>query len=101
MVIRPFQVLLSRLAGAPARREAVGAVCVLIAAAALAPLALQQKIDNRLEQWVKPNSKEAAQYQKFRDRFGSDEIIVVEYKGRPLFDEESLQEQVDVLARLE
>lgn len=101
MAIRPFPVFLSKLAGSRARRDAVGAVCVLVAAMALAPLTLQQDIDNRIEQWLKPNSEEAARYEQFRERFGSDEIIVVEYKGRPLFDAESLRVQVDVLTLLE
>lgn len=84
-----------------ARREAIGAVCVFLLAAALAPFIVQYEVDNRIEQWMSPNSDEAQRYQNFRDRFGSDEIVVIAYTGRALFDVDSLEIQVTVLENLE
>lgn len=101
MTIWPVRAFLSKLIRSRTWRDSAGAVCVLIAAAILAPLMFQHDVDNRIEQWVEPNSEESNRYQQFRDRFGSDEIVIVEYKGKPLFDTESLDVQVDVLIRLE
>lgn len=78
-----------------------GAIVVVIAAAVLAPLAIRHEVDNRIEQWVNPNSEEAERYQEFLERFGSDEFVIVAYKGKPFFEYESLRLQVDVLERLE
>lgn len=81
--------------------DAIGALLVVITACALAPFTFHHRVDNRIEEWVGHDAKGAATYERFRQQFGSDEIIVVSYEGRPLFDSESLRVQVDVLTRLE
>lgn len=101
MIFSTIRESLSDRIGATGRVEAIGAVCVLVIVAALAPLLLEQDVDNRIEQWTGHDSEEAARYQRFRDYFGSDEIVIVQYKGRPLFSDESLRVQLEVLTRLE
>lgn len=82
------------------RGETAGALLVVVAACALAPLALQHRVDNRIEEWVGQDAKEDARYERFRHQFGSDEIVIVSYEGKPLFESEALRVQVDVLERL-
>lgn len=79
----------------------ISTACVLAAAGALAPGILHQHVDNRIEQWVRPDSAEAARYERFKTFFGSDEFIIIAYSGLPLFTAESLGLQVKVLERLE
>ena len=81
--------------------DTVGAVLVVIAACVLAPFMFHHRVDNRIEEWVGHNTKEDARYERFREQFGSDEIVIVSYEGRPLFDSKSLRVQVDVLETLE
>lgn len=81
--------------------DTVGAILIVIAACALTPLAFQHRVDNRIEQWVGRDPIEGARYERFREQFGSDEIVIVSYEGRPLFDSASLRVQVDVLEALE
>ena len=59
------------------------------------------RVDNRLERWVDTDPAEARRYHEFRDRFGSDEFVVVALSGVPLFDAESLDAMVAAQERLE
>jgi predicted RND superfamily exporter protein len=58
-------------------------------------------VDNRLERWVDADAADARRYGEFRDRFGSDEFVVVELSGRPLFEADTLDALVDAHERLE
>jgi predicted RND superfamily exporter protein len=82
-------------------RDTVGAVLIVVAACALAPFAFHHRVDNRIEEWVGHDTKEDARYERFREQFGSDEIVVISYEGLPLFESKALQVQVDVLETLE
>lgn len=81
--------------------DTVGAVLLVIIACALAPFAFHHRVDNRIEEWVGNDAREAALYKRFREQFGSDEFVVISYEGGPLFESKSLRVQVDVLEKLE
>jgi predicted RND superfamily exporter protein len=81
------------------RRAVAIALVALTAAAAVA--ASRMRVDNRLERWVDTDPGEARRYREFRDRFGSDEFVVVALSGAPLFDPASLDAMVAAQERLE
>jgi predicted RND superfamily exporter protein len=75
---------------------------VLVASTVVAAVAASRvRVDNRLERWVDADAEQARRYGEFRDRFGSDEFVVVAVTGRPLFDADSLDAILDAQERLE
>jgi predicted RND superfamily exporter protein len=76
----------------------VGLVLLTVVSAVAAS---RVRVDNRLERWVDADPEEARRYREFRDRFGSDEFVVVAVSGRPLFEPDSLDAMVDAQERLE
>jgi hypothetical protein len=84
----------------PARLARAGAALILLAAVA-APFAARLRVDNRIELWVDPHGAVAADYRRFREVFGSDEIAIVAYEGAEIFDEKALRAQLEALERLE
>lgn len=81
------------------RRAVAVALVALTVAAAVA--ASRMRIDNRLERWVDTDPEEAQRYREFRERFGSDEFVVVALSGAPVFDPASLDAMVAAQERLE
>lgn len=65
------------------------------------PFAIHTTIDNRLEIFLNPDSDKAAQYDQFREAFGSDEFVIAAYWGKDIFDQQALDVQLEVLARME
>ena len=74
---------------------------ILTGALVLSAFAVFMRVDNRIERWVHPTDAEAARYRDFRDTFGSDEFILIAYRGDGLFSEEALDAQVAALAAAE
>jgi predicted RND superfamily exporter protein len=67
------------------RRAVAVALVALTVAAAVA--ASRMRVDNRLERWVDTDPEEVKRYREFRERFGSDEFVVVALSGAPVFDQ--------------
>lgn len=63
------------------------------------PFAMSLSVDNRLERWIDSKDDQGMLYASFKDQFGGDELILVAYSGRPIFDEEALEIQVGTCAR--
>jgi len=84
-------------------RKARNAVALLVAFLSVCaiPFAVRVPIDNRVERFLDPKSEDAVRYERFRDAFGNDEFVLVAYTGRDLFEEESLDLQLDALERIE
>lgn len=91
----------SRLTHPWGRAALLGAALVLAACAAAVPWALGVRVDNRIERWIDAGGTAARTYRTFRDRFGSDDFVLLAYGGRPLFEPESLEAQVEALEALE
>lgn len=83
------------------RRRALLAWMMLAYCAVSIPYALRVGIDNHIELWLSPTSSASLDYARFRETFGSDEIVVIAYSGQPLFSVESLDIQLAVLSSLE
>jgi predicted RND superfamily exporter protein len=81
------------------RRAVAIALVALTIAAAIA--ASRVRVDNRLERWVDTDPAEARRYREFRERFGSDEFVVVALSGAPIFDPAALDAMVAAQERLE
>ncbi len=81
-------------------RRAVAFVLLAVTVAA-AVAASRVEVDNRLERWVDADPHEARRYREFRDRFGSDEFVVVAVTGQPVFEPDSLDVMLEVQERLE
>ncbi len=83
-----------------AAAKILAGLLVLLGLAAV-PSAVRMEVDNRLERWVEPHGAAARDYADFRERFGSDEFVLVTYGGQDIFGEAALDLQLDVLDRLE
>jgi predicted RND superfamily exporter protein len=81
--------------------RSAGAVALLLAAALATPFALRVGVDNRIELWLDPAGETADRYARFREAFGSDELVVVAYEGREIFAADALAAQLEALERLE
>ena len=81
-------------------RRAVAIALVALTAAA-AVTASRVRVDNRLERWVDTDPAEAGRYREFRERFGSDEFVVVALSGAPIFEPAALDAMVAAQERLE
>lgn len=86
----------------PERPAGLGvAAGLLLLFLGLSAFAVRLSIDNRIEQWLVKSPETALHYQQFRDRFGSDEYVMVMYRGAPLFSAAGLEQQVRALEGLE
>ena len=65
------------------------------------PYAARIKIDNRPEIFRIPDSEIRLRYEEFQEVYGDALPLVVAYAGQPIFEEESLDDQLDVFERLE
>ncbi len=81
-------------------RRAIAAALVLLTVLG-AVAASRLRVDNRLERWVETDPAEAARYREFRERFGSDEFVVVAFAGGSLFEPRTLDDMVEAVERLE
>ncbi len=71
------------------------AVVLLLLGIAAIPFAMRIPVDNRMENFLSVRSKGAAQYDRFRAIFGSDEYVIAAYTGKDLFDPGALDAQLD------
>ncbi len=83
------------------RAALLTAALVAAACAAAVPLALRVRVDNRIERWLDTGGRAARDYRTFRERFGSDDFVLLAYAGRPLFEPGSLEAQLEALEVLE
>jgi len=65
------------------------------------PYAIRVKIDNREEIFRIPDSKVRLLYEEFCEVYGDAPPLLIAYTGKPIFEEEALDVQLDVLERLE
>lgn len=72
---------------------AVGLLCLL-------PFAAGVRVDNRLELWIEASDGRET-YDRYRDVFGSDEYVVLMYRGAAIFSEEGLEAQMAALEAME
>ena len=79
---------------------AAGLLLLLLGLLAI-PYAMRIKIDNRPEIFRIPDSEVRIRYEEFRKVYGDALPLVVAYTGKPIFQLESLDIQLDVLERLE
>lgn len=60
------------------------ALVLLLLLLGLSAFAVRLRVDNRIEQWLALSPESVAHYQEFRERFGSDEYVMVMYCAAPI-----------------
>lgn len=75
---------------------------VLLALAILAGVeARNLEVDNRLERWTGDQGDDGETYRRFRETFGTDEIVVVAISGRPVLNRGTLRRLQPLMQELE
>jgi len=89
------------LASRPGDLRRLAAGVLIVAGLAALPGLARIRADNQLERWASDDPEAALLYREFGRDFGSDEFVLIALWGRPLFETDALDVQLDAAEMLE